>query len=54
LIKRVSSLVNTDRDVAISSGEMYPALGIFERTRVVRSLADDRSRGSDGNEIPNN
>jgi hypothetical protein len=52
-MQRDLSFGNADKDLAIVSGEMYPELGIFKRSRNARSLVDERSRGKDGKETEN-
>jgi len=43
------SLVNIARDAAITSGEMYPVLGISSRSSSTRPRVDKRNFGNVGN-----
>jgi hypothetical protein len=49
LMRMDRSLVKMARDVAITSGEMYPVLGISLRSSWTRSRVEKRNFGSVGN-----
>ena len=51
-ILRASRLGNAARQVAISSGEMYPDIGTSTRPRLVMWVADKMNLGNVGNGMP--
>jgi hypothetical protein len=54
LMRMDRSLVKIARDLTITSGEMYPVLGIYSRCRSTRSRVDKRNFGNVGNGTPCN
>ena len=48
-MEKISRLGNMARQVAIASGEMYPAIGNFQRVRLDKELQDKANLGNPGN-----